>query len=235
MPSSMFQLDFDEAATNRGFANIKRAQSIAVKNTLNVQAALTRRGYIKNFSDQLIERNTFTRRNIRFEKTEARVISRMETRVGATEAADYMALQEEGGLRKSKSGKTLGIAQKAARGGSKRRTVLKANYLRKIQRNTVKWPTGKGTKRSRTVIAAKNAKDKNNFMNYGGNIYKITSFSSKNGRVRFRKKHLYNVSKQRTRVQGQPMLLPAALKAGRDGQEIYNSQVRKLLRQDKII
>lgn len=236
MPTSMFQLDFDEAATKRGFVNIKRAQSIAVSNTLNVQAALTRRGYLKNANDSLIMRNTFTKRNIRFQKNEARVISRMESRAGATEAAGYMALQEEGGSRKPKRGSKLAIAQKAARGGSKRRVVSRSVYLRKIRKGSVTGPFRKaGTKKSRNVARAAIAEKKNKFLNYSGNIYNVTSFTKSKNRVKFRKKHLYNVSQSRTRVQGQPMLLPAALKAGRDGQNIYNSQIRKLLRQKKII
>ena len=236
MPTSMFQLDFDEAATHRGFANIKRAQSIAVSNTLNVQAAITRKGYIKNANESLIMRNTFTKRNIRFDKNINRVISRMESRAGATEKADYMALQEEGGNRKPKSGSNLAIPQLAARGGSNARVVSKTLYLRRIKKHTVKGPfKRRGTKKSRSVARAFVAKRENKFLNYSGNIYRVTSFNKSGNTIKYTKTHLYNVSETRTRVIGQPMLKPAALKAGRDGQNIYNSQVRKLLRQKKII
>ena len=236
MPSSMFQLDFDEAATNRGFANIKRAQSIAVSNTLNIQAAITRKGYLKNANESLIMRNTFTKRNIRFDKNQNRVISRMESRAGATEAADYMALQEEGGTRKPKSGSKLAIPQRAARGGSKRRTVTRRLYLKKLKKQSVTGAHRRaGTKSSRTVASAFIAQKTGKVFYHNNNIYQITSFTKSNNRIKFRKKHIYNLTESRTRVTGQPMLKPAALKAGRDGQNIYNSQVRKLLRQKKII
>ena len=232
----MFQLDFDESATKRGFANIKRAQSIAVSNTLNVQAAITRRGYLKNANDSLIMRNTFTKRNIRFDKNENRVISRMESRAGATEKADYMALQEEGGSRKPKRGSNLAIPQKASRGGSNRRVVTRSLYLKKLKKKSVTGPHRRaGTKSSRTVASAFIAKKTGKVFHHSDNIYQITSFTKSKDRVKFRKKHIYNLSETRTRVTGQPMLKPAALKAGRDGQNIYNSQVRKLLRQKKII
>ncbi len=235
--SSMFQLDFDEAATKRGFANIKRAQSIAVSNTLNVQAALTRRVYLKNANDSLIMRNTFTKRNIRFEKNINRVISRMESRAGATEAAGYMELQEEGGSRKPKSGSKLAIAQRSARGGSIKRQVRTSFFLKNIKKKSLRGKQRSGgSRKSRLTSRAFTAHKQNKFMRHSGNIYKITSFSkSRSGRIKFKMKHIYNLTESRTRVQGQPMLKPAALKAGRDGQNIYNSQVRKLLKQKKII
>lgn len=236
MAKSMFSLEIDKEATKRGFANIKRAQSIAARNTLNTQAAMARRDYLKNVNDELIIRNTFTRRNIRFEKTEARVIKNMESKAGATEKAEYMELQEEGGIKKPKRGGSIPMAQLAARRGSLKNTVSKRRNIRSLKRRKVKGKYSKsGTSKSRTVARAYIAHKKNLSVHIDKNIYKIISFNRRNGRVRFRKIHLYNVSERRAHIKGKPMLGPAAKHAGSQGQGIYNSQVRKLLRQKKII
>lgn len=237
MPGPMFQLDFDERQLSTGFVNIKRATSEAVKNTLNVQAALTRKNYLRRVDDELILRNTFTRRQIRFEKTEARVISRMESRAGATEAADYMELQEKGGLRKPKRGSNLAIPQLAARGGALSRLVNRQYYLRRAAKRTVKGGFSRArTQKAKTVARAAVAKRRSLLFRQSKNIYAVTSFTRRrNGGVRFRTRHIYNISETRTRVRGKAMLEPAAQAAGRDGQNIFDSQVRKLIRQRKII
>jgi hypothetical protein len=232
--ATLFALNIDTKKAHAGFVNIALAQGIASKNTLNTIAALTRKNYIKNAQDNLTLRNTFTKRNIQFEKTNYIKIKRQVTRAGATTRASYMELQEEGGIKKSKSGRNLAIAQTYARGGSNKRTVLKANYLRKIQRNTTRW-TAKGTKKSRTVAVAYMSHKNRLFMNYAKNIYLITSFNKINGRVRFKKRHLYNVSERKANIKPTAMLMPATRQPVRDAQNIFNSNVRKLLRQKKII
>jgi hypothetical protein len=232
---ALYTVDIDTKKANIGFVNTRLAAGIASKNTLNILAALTRKNYLKNVESSLILRNTFTRRNIQFDKTDFVKISRQVTRAGATEKASYMELQELGGLKKSKSGNNLAMPQIAARGGSKRRLVLKSNYLRKIQRKTVRWPKGKGSKKSRTIKVAAIAYKKQMFMNYGKNIYLITSFNRINNRIRFNKRHIYNVSQRNARIKPNPMLLPATRKPIRDAQNIFNSQMKKLLRQKQII
>lgn len=231
----LFKLELDTKKAQAGFVNIEKAVGIASRNTLNIMAALTSRGYKKNAKDNLTLRNTFTTRNIKFEKTQYIKMKRQVTKAGATERADYMELQDKGGLRKTRSGRNLAIPQKGSRGGSNKRVVSRQSYLRKISRRTVRWPKGKGTKSSRTVAVAAVAKKKNLFMNYGKNIYQITSFNKINGRIRFTKRHLYNTSQKSTRVRRQPMLEPATKKPIRDAQNIFNSQLNKQLRSKKIV
>lgn len=235
MSSKLFSLDIDTKKANIGFINIALAQGLASRNMLNIIAALTRKNYLKNVQDDLILINFFTRRNIQFEKTNFVKMKRQVTRAGATERASYMELQEEGGIKKTKSGRNIGIPQLSARGGSRKRTVLKSNYLKKIQRKTLKWPKRSGSRKSRTVAAAFIAKEKNLFMNYSKNIYQITSFNKINGRIKFQKRHIYNVSQRSARIKPRAMLWPATKKPVQDAQNIFNSQIKKMLRMKKII
>jgi hypothetical protein len=232
---SLYKLTLDTKKANAGFVNSALAAGLASRNTLNIMAALTRRGYLKNAQDDLTLRNSFTKRNIRFEKTSFVKIKRQVTRAGATERADYMELQELGGIKKTKSGANLAMAQKAARGGSNKRMVLKAHYLRKIQRRTVRYPKGGTSKKARVIATAAVAYNKQMFMNYSKNIYLITGFNKINGRVRFQKRHIYNVSQRSARIKPRAMLLPATKKPIHDAQNIFNGQIKKMLRQKKII
>jgi len=231
----LYSLDIDTKKANFGFVNMGLAAGLASKNTLNTLAALTRRNYLKNAQDDLTLRNTFTKKNIRFEKTDFVKIKRQVTRAGATERADYMDLQEGGGIKKTRSGSNLAMAQKAARGGSNKRLILKSNYLRKIQRRTVRYPAGGKSKAARIIRAATIAKKNNLFMNYSQNIYQITSINRINGRMRFSKRHIYNVSQRSARIRQRPMLIPATKQPIRDAQNIFNHQIEKMLRQKKII
>jgi hypothetical protein len=232
---ALYKLTLDTKKANAGFVNAALAQGLASRNTLNIIAALTAKNYKKNADDELILRSTFTKRNIRFEKTRFVKIKRQVTKAGATDRASYMELQEKGGIKKTKTGANLAMAQKAARGGSNKRKVLKAHYLRKIQRQTVRYPKGGTSKKARVIAAASAAYNKNLFMNYSQNIYKITSFNKINGRVRFQKRHIYNVSQRSARIKSRAMLWPATKKPVRDAQNIFNSQVKKMLRQKNII
>ena len=231
----MYSLDIDTKKAEFGFINIPKAAGMASRNTLNTMAALTRRRYLKNAQAELTLLSSFTKRNIRFDKTDYLKISRQKTEAGATERAQYMELQEDGGIKKTKGGNNIAMAQDAARGGSNKRRVLKANYLKKIQRRTVRWPTSGGSKRSRILRVAAAAKTKGLFMNYGQNIYKITSFSRMNGRATFSKQHIYNVSQKAARIKPVAMLGPATKKPIADAQGIFNSQIKKMLRQKNII
>lgn len=233
--ADFIKLDLDTKKANFGFVNIKLATGMASKNTLNIMASLTRKNYTKNANDNLTLRNTFTKRNIQFKKTDFIKMKRQVVRVGATQRADYMELQENGGIKKSKSGNTIGMAQNPARGGSFSRLVTRSNYLRRIQKNTVRWPQGGGSKKSRIVRVAFVAYNKNKFMNYSKNIYKVSSFNKINKRIRFKKIHIYNVSQTSAKINSVPMLWPATKKPIRDSQNIFNSQIKKMLKQKKII
>ena len=148
-------LKIDEEKNSRYFADLKKASSIAAKNTLNIVAALSRRNYVKNVKDNMILRNTFTTRQIRFTKTESENISTMESKVGATDKADYLRLHEESGRRRSKRGSALAIPQPYARGGSRNRLVTRSFYLKKLKSKKVRGKFKKNFKSKKAMNVAR--------------------------------------------------------------------------------
>jgi hypothetical protein len=143
-----------------------------------------------------------------------------------------MELQEKGGSKKSK-GNFISMPQSFARGGDKRKVVNRQLYLSKIRRQTVRWSKRKGSNKSRIVATAYMANKLNKFLSYKNNVYKINSFSKSNNKITFKKSHIYNFQKS-AKVKSAAWLEPATRKPIADSQNIYNSQVKKLLTKDII-
>ena len=80
----------------------KQALPYAIRDTLNAAAFQTAEMAKEEISHKFIERNTYTRRSVRYKKTFSRDINRMESYAGSIQP--YMRQQEEG-FTKSKSGK----------------------------------------------------------------------------------------------------------------------------------
>lgn len=230
-----FSVKLDDAEVKRNFSHTLEAQVKAASATLNIMAALTRKNYIREAETSLTLRNTFTKRNIQFEKVQTRVLSKMQSSVGATERAGYMELQEEGGVRKPKRGNRLAIPQRAARGGSNRSTVRRERYIRKVGRQKIKGPfrAANQSKKSRLVAMAFMANKLGKSLKLNGNIYMVSSFNKSKNSPRFKLLHLYNVSQSQTTVRKNPMLMPSTRKPVADAQRIYNSQAKKLARKLK--
>jgi hypothetical protein len=94
--------------------------------TVNVMAAVGRKGAVKNVQKKFTNRNTFTVRQIQFTpmpKSKYIKIGAIHSTLGATDEAPWMERQEEGGVHKPSRGKTLAIPTARARGGSNRRPV----------------------------------------------------------------------------------------------------------------
>jgi hypothetical protein len=230
------KLEIEHDKLKYGFVNIMKAQQIATAKTLNTIAFLSRKNAIKNVKDDFILRNTFTVRNIRVDKAnETYSPENQESRIYATDKADYMRLQEEGGIKKPKRGKSLGIGQIAARGGRKKSLIQKKLYLSKIQKQIVPKIRNKGGRKSSLAQMAEQAFNEKKFLMYKKNIYKITSFSRANGKVQFRKQHIYNISQKNARIKANPWMKPAIYQPARDSQNIYNSNIKKMLREKEII
>lgn len=231
------KLEIDTEKINRGFVDLEKASNISAKNTLNIVAALSRKNYIKNVKNNMILRNTFTTRNIRYTKTETENISLMESRVGATEKASYLKLHEESGRRKSKRGSSLAIPQNYARGGSHRRPVSKSYYLRKLKSGKIKGKFKRKfrSKRAMGVARAYVAYREKKILKYSDNLFLVHSFVKQKNKIKYKKHHIYNVSQKTAYIKQTKMLEPAIEQPIKDAQNIYNSQMNKLLRSKKII
>ncbi len=229
-------MTFDDKKLQRGFVNIEKANQIAVMGTINTQAALTRRNGISNLNSNFINRNKFTERQIQFRKTELKSISQMEARVGATERAGYMELQETGGTNRPKKGPNLAIPTNRARNNSKTSLVRRANYQRIVRSRMVKGRFKKNfqSRKARMVAMAFVAQRENKFMNIRGGIFETSSFKKSKNKIRYRKDMIYNTKRKSVNIRSNPWLEPATEKPIRDGQAIYNSQINKLLKKDVI-
>ena len=228
--------DFSKLA--RGFVDIPKACITALKNTFNVQVALTRKNSIAEIKKDFIIRNDFSEKSIAYDRCKTDDIPTMQASVGALTRAEYLALQHEGGQRKPKAlFKNLAIPQDYIRGGSRKRLVSRNFYLEKIAGNVVRGRFQKNSKSKKAQMVARAyvAKQNNLFIKYDNNIYFVTSFSKMKNRVKFKSKHLYNVGERSTKIKGKPWLTTSAQKPAADGQAIFNSQVKKLLAQKKII
>lgn len=230
------KLDFDQKKLQRGFVDIQKANVIATRNTLNTMAALTRRNSVNNLHSEFINRNTFTKRQIQFDKTTSEKISSMEAVTGATEKASYMALQEDGGINKPIKGGNLAIAHNRARGGSRTSLVRKANYQRKIKSKSVRGKFKKNFKSRKAMMVARAyvAKKENKFIKTNSGVFDVSTFKKSKTRIKFRKNMIYNTKERSVRIQSTPWLSPATKKPIQDGQAIYNSQINKLLKMDVI-
>jgi hypothetical protein len=91
----------------------------AAINKVNIQAARTKTKAIQIIKTDFTVRNTFTARQVQYtQMPQGRYsLSLIQSTVGITEKASYMARQELGGARRPATGKTLAIPTAAARGG----------------------------------------------------------------------------------------------------------------------
>jgi len=225
----------DDKKLMRGFSDFPKANVRSTRDTLNTVAAISRRNAIDHVQRDFILRNTFTTRNIQFDKAEGDIISKMVSRTGATERADYMETQETGGKRKlsSKSSGGTAIPQKTTRlGRSARKEVSKSFYLRSIRGKLVRGRMKKNftSHKARFVARAAVAHKTGKFIKRKSGAIVVVNQFSKSGRNRVTASTdlLYTLSKGRIYIKPDPWLRPSIAKPVRDFFNIYKSNLRKL-------
>ena len=205
--------------------------------TVNVQAALTRKNAVKLVQDNFTLRNNFTTSQIQFEQMpQTRFISldKITSRVGVTEKADYMARQETGGERVTKSGANLAIPTDIARGGNRGSPVLKNKYLSKLKKQTVYVNFHTGARGGALVRAAYMAAKHNKMLRYNKGLFIIRDFlitktdNPANNRVSFKMDLIYNFQHRKTFTSENKWLWPASEKPAQDVENIFLSQMKKL-------
>jgi hypothetical protein len=200
--------------------------------TVNIQAALTRKNAVENIKSDFILRNNFTTAQVQYtqmEKTRLISLSAIESKVGITEKAAYMARQETGGPHKPENGTSLAIPTYRARGGNKGSPVLKNYYLHKVKKVKGSGYTLEGqTYRSWLVRKAAVASAKNLLMRHNDKLFSVAGFEKKNGKVIFKMEQIYGFDKEETITPESPWLKPSGEKPGKDAESIYISQMKKL-------
>jgi len=221
----------------RGFDDYKKANTMAIRNTLNIQAALTRKNAIEIIKEDFTLRNSFTEDSISFKKTRSKSIPKMESKAGALQRAKYMRLQELGGQRPDLDGRTS-IGQADARiGRSKRKVVSKSLYITAVKKKIVRGPFKKKFKSSKAkkTAALFVAQKKKLFIKRNNNIYSVQSIHKSGGKVKTRISHIYSIQTRPLHIKPSPWLEPASRKPARDGENIFRSQIHKMLKNKKII
>ena len=208
--------------------------------TVNIQAALARKNGIRNIQSDFTIRNNFTVRQVQFTPMAQgkHQIENVQSVIGITEKAGYMARQEKGGDRTPRRGRTLAIPTDVARGGSRRRSVITPMRVGNIDRSmrvhgsgTRNWNTEKA--KGWFVARAFVAYSKGLFLPMGGsgdqrNLHKVVSFRRRGSGQIFEAIQVYRFDMDRTHTPAQPWLWPASEKVAKDGQRIFNSQAKKL-------
>jgi len=212
---------------------IKAAQA-----TVNVKAALARKEAIKNIKGDFIIRNNFTTAQVQFTPMpEGRYsIDAIRSTIGITEKASYMARQEEGGAHTPAQGQTLAIPTDVARGGTIRSPVISPMRVGKLSKK--RRVHGQSNREYKSMAAFNVARafvafSEGLFLPWGGsegqrNLHEVVSFRRSGDAARFETMQVYKFDKEKTIPQPQPWLFPACDKVETDGQDIFNSQCRKL-------
>jgi hypothetical protein len=200
--------------------------------TVNVEAALARKKARENIKRDFTLRNTFTLRQVQFTPMpQGRyALSAIQSIVGITEKAEYMARQETGGRHKPKSGGTLAIPSNRARGGNMGSPVKARLRLAQVKRLKVRGQgsAASGTHKSRAVARAAVAFQESKIVQYGGNLHFVDSFRASGGSVSFRLRQVYSFDFPSTVTPETQWLRPAAFEVARDGEKIFISQMKKL-------
>lgn len=238
MPSTAVKLVIDDPENFHLLTtDMKEMLAKGATATVNVQAALTRKNAIEILKSDFTLRNNFTVSQIQFTQSPegARNLSEIESRIGATEKAGYMALQEFGGKRQPKSGKQIAFPANEARGGNKGSPVLKKHYLNTIKRKTIftnfRRNHGKthSTPGSALVAAAALAAKNEKYLRYGNGLFEVKNFTKLNREnVHFNLKNIYSFGNQYDFNPNYIWLRPAKAKPEKDAENIFIAQMKKL-------
>jgi hypothetical protein len=204
----------------------------AAINKVNIQAAMTRTKAIQNMKKDFTIRNTFTARQVQYtQMPQGRYsLSVIQSTVGITEKASYMARQELGGVRRPATGKTLAIPTAAARGGSNALPVVRKNYVSRIKNKIIraKGYITDGSHKARIVEMAATANKKGGFLAMNKRIFRVENFVKNDGGTKFRLRQIYGFDKTKTITPAQPWLKPASDAVARQGEKIFIREMEKL-------
>lgn len=180
----------------------EKAVPFAIKNALNTAAFETRNLWQREVKSIFTNRNTYTARSIRVEQATP---TKLQATVGSV--APYMAVQEEGGTVRGKSGHKAipsAVAAGGADGSARTKLVRGRFYIGVLQ---VAHPSLHGGRRQSNAIAIAVARKK------GKNIVLLTKrnggkglFLISGGKRALRTRILWDVSRASVQVHAHPTL-----------------------------
>jgi hypothetical protein len=207
--------------------------------TVNIKAAVARKGAISNIKSNFVLRNDFTTRQVQFTPMPLGrySLSQIQSTVGVNEKASYMERQEEGGKHTPSKGTTLAIPTYKARGGSDRNPVAVSWRVGNIKKDMRVHGESKRKYKNEhgsawIVARAAVAHKRGLLLPTGGNekqrnLHIVTDFHKSGDDVEFKTIQLYKFDKAETKTDSRPFLKPACEKVEKDGQAIFNGQMKK--------
>jgi hypothetical protein len=216
----------------------KRAYPFATKQTLNKTAAVTREFAQEEIDRKFIQRNTWTRRTVRFNMTTTLDVDRQESEVGSIE--DYMETQEKGGFerKKGRHGVAIPTAYSAGQGHARQRTrlVRRPNQLRVIKFQQKRFKSLGRTPKQRLKVAVKTAIKR-------GDRFLYAEFSGRRkgimrllgGKRRTRLEMVHDLTREIIMIPARPWLRPAVNRAVREMPGIYRAALIFQLKRHRII
>lgn len=212
---------------NRAFINFNEANKEAVKNTLNICAAVSRKNYIRLTDKGFYNKTKFVQKSIAFDRVKQESINNMESKVGALNRAKFMLVQEEGGTR-HKRGNHYSIASTFARGGSNKNLVKKEYYVNQLVRNKMRKAKSTRSRKSQAVAMMYMANKLGKLYSLDKGIYSVLNFNkpSRNS-VDIKTKLLYAFKKSPIKIKGRHYLEKAIDNPSKDIDTIYEKQLKK--------
>lgn len=210
------------------FEDAKKKCIKACINTVNIQAAETRKNAIVTIQNNFILRSRWTinRTNLHYDQCPKSVteITQIQSEIGST--LDYMERQEKGGTHKPTKGTQLAIPSTMARGGNNANKVPQKLYLSKVK--TVGKANKATTRKSQYVARAFVASENKLLLSANRTLFKISEFQKNGDKISFVQTPIYNMKFDSTKTPSDPWLEPAARQPAQDAQNIYNYQLDKI-------
>lgn len=199
----------------------------ASRDTVNAMAFSAMREYKGQIREDFINRNKWTVNSVRVEKATGTNPRTQEARVGSV--ADYMGVQESGGLKrpsKGADGVSIPTGYSAGQKGQKPRTRLPraANALRAI--NLERRQRIKGSRKLKNWVTVRDAAHRGQkfvYLNLGRSkgIFRVLG---KGPRARVEMVH--SLGRKTVRIAPNPMLEPIAEKYGASMPKLYEKALR---------
>lgn len=221
-----------------------RSLPYAARDALNKSGWAARGHAQDNIRKKFIERNKWTRGSVRVRTTANLRVDQMEVEVGSTE--EYMGKQETGGIKRSRTGRSVAIptAYSAGQEGARERTRLprRPNRVKNIQ---LKQGRQQGKTRKQALVIAVNmaVREKKRFLylgrgQHGGKrgIYRVVGGRYRGsgwpGNAKLRMVASYET--RIVRIRESPWLRPAADRAMRGLDRRYAQALLTQFRRQRI-
>lgn len=212
--------------------DVKRKQLKAAITTINITAAVARQNAQRLMRKNFTLRNKFTENSVIYTKCPPGVsrLKDVKSEMGLLPKAGYMAQQETGGRKTSKSGANLIIPNTNARGGSNSNTVRKFYRYTNIKQNfKPRAVNGRPSKSKMALaVAAYNAANSKGFIRINNTIFQVTKFNPKKDNRLFVAKPILNIKFKSVSIPARPWMQPAIDFADNLIPDIFEKEMDKL-------